>query len=327
MGKVHQIIDAVVALVPEYFANPDDRNISGGNWAICIKYLLTVVLWFCLLSFGAKAGSNTVRGKIKIEDKQREYIVYLPAKLPENSPLVFVIHGYTDNAQNMMNSTGFNAIADDNKFAVCYPQGLKDKGGNTFWEVGYSFTRALEVNDVEFLTELAGFLQKKYRLSKVKTFATGHSNGAELSIVLACKTPDVFKAVAPVCGCIMKSVYDESQNSKPIPIFMINSTADKTTWWNGDIPNNQGYGSYLSTPDLLKFFVEKNKCTQIKVDTIPDINKQDSCFVISERHFNNINGNEVLFYKVVNGGHDWPDWSGNRDINASREVWNFFKKY
>ena len=36
MGKVHQIIDAVVALVPEYLANPDDRNISGGNWAICI---------------------------------------------------------------------------------------------------------------------------------------------------------------------------------------------------------------------------------------------------------------------------------------------------
>ncbi len=36
MGKVHQIIEAVVALVPEYLANPDDRNISGGNWAICI---------------------------------------------------------------------------------------------------------------------------------------------------------------------------------------------------------------------------------------------------------------------------------------------------
>jgi len=30
---------------------------------------------------------------------------------------------------------------------------------------------------------------------------------------------------------------------------------------------------------------------------------------------------------VVNGGHDWPGWSGNMDINASREVWNFFKNY
>jgi len=292
-----------------------------------LPYLLSVVLCFCLLSIGAKEGYDTARGKIKIGGKQREYILYLPANLPKNSPLVFVIHGYTDNAENMMNTTGFNAIADENKFAVCYPQGLTDKNGNTFWEVGYSFTQGLEVNDVEFLTELAGFLQKKYRLSKAKTFATGHSNGAELSIVLACKSPDVFKAVAPVCGCIMKSVYDESQNSKPIPVFMINSTADKTSWWDGDMSNKQGYGPYLSTPGLLKFFVDKNKCTQVKVDTLPDTNKQDSSFVISERHFNSINGNEVLFYKVVNGGHDWPGWSGNRDINASREVWNFFKKY
>ncbi len=292
-----------------------------------LKYFIAVVLCFSILPFGSKEGSSTVKGKIKIGGKQREYILYLPSNLPENSPLVFVIHGYTDNAQNMMKTTGFNAIADENKFAVCYPQGLTDKEGKTFWEVGYSFKQSLEVNDVEFLTGLATYLQKKYRISKAKTFATGMSSGADMCVMLACKAPNIFKAVAPVCGCIMKSVYDQSQNSKPIPVFMISSTADKITWWNGDLPDNQGYGPYLSTPDLLKFFVEKNKCTQIKVDTLPDIIQQDSSFVISERHLNGINGNEVLFYKVVNGGHDWPGWSGNRDINASREIWNFFKMH
>jgi polyhydroxybutyrate depolymerase len=292
-----------------------------------LNYFLAVVFCICLISIGAKEKSNTIQGKIKIGGKQREYILYLPANLSENSPLVFVIHGYTDNAQNMMKTTGFNAIADQNKFAVCYPQGLTDENGKTFWEVGYSFTQNMKVNDVEFLSSLAGYLQKRYQLSSAKTFATGHSNGGDMCVVLACKAPDVFKAVAPVCGSIMKSIYDESQNSKPIPVFMINSTADKITWWDGDLANNQGYGSYLSTPELLKFFVEKNKCTEIKVDTLHDSNKQDSSFVIYERHFNGINGNEVLFYKVVNGGHDWPGWSGNRDINASMEVWKFFKKY
>jgi polyhydroxybutyrate depolymerase len=292
-----------------------------------LKYFISVAFCFCLFSFGSQKGSNLVKGKIKVGGKQREYILHIPAKLPENSPLVFVIHGYTDNAENMMNATGFNAIADENKFAVCYPQGLIDQNGKTFWEVGYSFTKNMKVNDVEFLTGLAAYLQKKYRLSAARTFATGHSNGADMSVMLACKAPDVFKAVAPVCGSIMKSVFEESLNSKPIPVFMINSTADKTTWWNGDMPNNQGYGPYLSTPELLKFFVEKNKCTQVNVDTLPDTNKQDSSFVISERHFNSINGNEVMFYKVVNGGHDWPGWSGNMDINASREIWDFFNKY
>jgi uncharacterized protein GlcG (DUF336 family) len=36
MEKSIKIIEAVVALVPEYLANPADRNISGGNGAICI---------------------------------------------------------------------------------------------------------------------------------------------------------------------------------------------------------------------------------------------------------------------------------------------------
>jgi polyhydroxybutyrate depolymerase len=34
-----------------------------------------------------------------------------------------------------------------------------------------------------------------------------------------------------------------------------------------------------------------------------------------------------LFYKVVNGGHDWPGAWGNKDINTSEEIWHFFEKY
>jgi len=292
-----------------------------------LKILILVIFLFSIVSCENKNVSRIIRDKIEIDGKQREYILYLPKDLPDNSPLVFVIHGFTDNAENMMKTTGFNALAEQNKFAVCYPQGLTDNDGRTFWEVGYKFTQSVHVNDVKFLVELTADLQQKYELNKEKTFATGMSNGAEMCIMLACKAPEVFRAVAPVCGTIMKTVYDESQNSKPIPVFMINSTADKITWWDGDMLNNQGYGAYLSTLETLNFFVTKNKCTQSKTDTLPNVNTQDSSFVISEKHKNGVNGNEVWFYKVVNGGHDWPGWSGNMDINASREVWNFFKNY
>jgi len=292
-----------------------------------LKILILVIFLFSIVSCENKNVSRIIRDKIEIDGKQREYILYLPKDLPDNSPLVFVIHGFTDNAENMMKTTGFNALADVNKFAVCYPQGLTDNDGRTFWEVGYKFTQSVHVNDVIFFVELTADLQQKYKLNKEKTFATGMSNGAGMCIMLTCKASEVFKAVAPVCGTIMKTVYDESQNLQPIPVFMINSTADKITSWNGDLENTQGWGVYLSTPDLLKFFVERNKCTQFETDTLPDINTADSSFVITEKHTHGVDRNEVWFYKVVNGGHDWPGWSGNMDINASREVWNFFKNY
>ena len=37
--------------------------------------------------------------------------------------------------------------------------------------------------------------------------------------------------------------------------------------------------------------------------------------------------NEVWFYKVSGGGHDWPGVWGNKDINASDEIWKFFKQH
>jgi polyhydroxybutyrate depolymerase len=34
----------------------------------------------------------------------------------------------------------------------------------------------------------------------------------------------------------------------------------------------------------------------------------------------------MLFYNVINGGHDWPGEWGNMDINVSKEIWSFFEK-
>ena len=49
--------------------------------------------------------------------------------------------------------------------------------------------------------------------------------------------------------------------------------------------------------------------------------------MISEKHINGINNNEVWYYEVVGGGHDWPGAWGNMDINAGEEAWLFFQKY
>jgi polyhydroxybutyrate depolymerase len=40
-----------------------------------------------------------------------------------------------------------------------------------------------------------------------------------------------------------------------------------------------------------------------------------------------INMFTVEHFKVIGGGHHWPGFSGNMDIDASEEVWNFFSKF
>ena len=257
----------------------------------------------------------------------RQYIYYEPTELNEQLPLVFVMHGFTGDANDIKNYSKMNDFADQYGFAVCYPRGTVDSGGNRFWNVGYAFHQNETVNDVGFLTELAVYLQDTQGLNPDYTFATGMSNGGEMCYMLACQAYDTFKAVAPVAGMILQVILDECDESPAIPIFEIHGSQDNVTPLSGDPNNNDGWGAYPSIQSTINYFAEKNECTTVVNGLVPDIDTSDNSFIESEKHLNGINENEVWYYKVVGGGHDWPGAWGNMDIEAGQEAWLFFQNY
>jgi polyhydroxybutyrate depolymerase len=257
----------------------------------------------------------------------RQYLYYEPTNLNENMPLIFVMHGFTGDANSMRNYSEMNQIADQYGFAVCYPRGTFDSNGNRFWNVGYAFHQTETVNDVGFLTELAEYLQITHNLNPDYTFATGFSNGGEMCYMLACEAYNTFKAVAPVAGMIMQDILDGCDDSPPIPLFEIHGSQDNVTPLSGDPNNNDGWGAYPSIAFTINYFVQKNECTTINTETLPNIDNSDGSFVDSAKNFNGINNNEVWYYEVVGGGHDWPGSWGNMDINAGEEAWLFFQNH
>jgi polyhydroxybutyrate depolymerase len=85
----------------------------------------------------------------------------------------------------------------------------------------------------------------------------------------------------------------------------------------------------MGVETTISFWVDRNECSGSNVDTLPDVDKNDGSIVIAEKHTGGINNNEVWFYKVINGDHEWPPgWperSGNGDLNTSEEIWMFFQ--
>ena len=136
----------------------------------------------------------------------RGYYLYLPTSIQDNAPLVFVLHGYSGSAQDIMSFSNMNTIAADNGFAVCYPQGTEDQYDNPFWNVGYDFQNNPTVDDVGFIVALAEYLQEVYQLSSTNIFSCGMSNGGDMSYLLACEANTVFRAVAPVAGTMMEEI-------------------------------------------------------------------------------------------------------------------------
>ena len=137
------------------------------------------------------------------EGVEREYLVHIPDNFTEDSPIVFVIHGYTDSAKQIMEYSGMNEVSDREGFIVVYPQGTIDSQGNTFFNVGYEFHKDSTIDDVSFIRDLFVSLSEEYSLKRKQGFATGMSNGGDMSYLLACTSADLFRAVAPVAGSLM----------------------------------------------------------------------------------------------------------------------------
>jgi len=269
---------------------------------------------------------------------EREYMLYIPQSAEKNSPLVFMLHGLGSTHTIIMNYSQMNQVADKHGFVVCYPQGIRGaentrhtKKGTPFWNVGYETHKNETVDDVSFIKSLAIYLQQEYNLDPEKTFCAGMSNGGDMSYLLGCEAPDIFKAIAPITGCMMGWIYESCNKNDPVPVFQVHGTADKTTYYDGDVDNRDKWGVYMGVETTINFWVDRNECKEVNIDTLPDIDRNDGSIVITEKYTGGRNNNEVWFYKVINGDHEWPPgWpvkSGNGDLNTSEEIWKFFQHF
>jgi polyhydroxybutyrate depolymerase len=254
----------------------------------------------------------------------REYIYFKPTTAPDNCPLVFVCHGYTGTAQNIMNYSHFNDLAIEYGFGVCYPQGIEDNGGNTFFNVGYDFQNNETVDDVAFLEDLISSFSSDNAIDPDKVFCTGMSNGGDFCYLLACEASESFLGIAPISGMIMQDIMDNCTPSQNVGILEIHGTQDNITYFNGDANNQDGWGAYPSIPATIDFFVELYDLEIDATGNFPNTSTTDGSTVSFEKYSVEDDCAKVWLYTVNGGGHDWPGAYGNMDIDSSREAWLFF---
>ena len=91
--------------------------------------LIAAVTFSC--GFGVAAEEERVANTYQTfehDGRARKYLLHLPKNLPENAPLVFLLHGYYGEARGYKR-LGMDHVADLHGFAVCYPQGEGDFRG------------------------------------------------------------------------------------------------------------------------------------------------------------------------------------------------------
>lgn len=280
-----------------------------------LKFLSIFLFGFLFFSSCKRRINNSTFYHDSIE---RSYVLYKPFNLPENAPLVFVLHSYGRYAKDHMQSLQLDSLAEVNKFVVCYPQGILDiNTGEPYWAGALANS---SIDDVGFLTELAKHLQTKYKLDSSKTFVCGISNGGFMSYTLACESPEVFNAMASVTGTMTGDLWrNRNSTSRPIPILQISGTKDNVVPIDGSMSTKYGWGGAPHMDTIMNYWSKFNQCNEI--DTL-SMSKN-----IDAYHYKKgINGNEVWYYKLNNFGHDLPTLN-NSGLNSNELIWEFFSKY
>ena len=279
---------------------------------------------FCVLLSSQLLAQTTVSGGFMHGGVQRDYLLYVPAiydpAIPV--PVVFNLHGYTSDNLQQLYYGDFRGIADTADFIIALPNGTIDPLGNRGWNTFGATT----VDDLGYITALLDTISAHYSVDPDRVYSTGMSNGGFMSYDLACFRSQRFAAIASVTGSMLTSRFSSCAATHPVPVMQVHGTADPTVNYNG--------GSGIAGIEaLVAYWAQQAHCDpSAQVTAVPNINATDGCTAEHYLYSGGDAGSTVEFFKVLGGGHTWPDaivdiGVTNHDFNASREIWRFFRQY
>ncbi len=257
---------------------------------------------------------------------KRHYLVHVPEGLDDSLrvPAVVVLHGGGGNANQVMRSTGFADVADENSFIAVFPFG-DGRFSDDFlltWNSGNccGYARSAGIDDVSFIRDVVAAVITDWGADPARIFATGMSNGGMMSYRLACEASDVFLAVAPVAGALNL----DCDPANPISLLAIHGTDDQHVLYDGGEPIEKVDPAPrvdTSVADSVGFFVAHDGCNADSDTSMP------GAILRYDEWPNCDGGTRVALYTVIGGVHEWPgDPTATvaREIDASRLIWDFF---
>lgn len=263
-----------------------------------IKTKFTIVPFLVILSL-IVFFSSCYRGyyHINVDGEKRYYRIYVPEDLStkEKVPLLLALHQFSDTAKGMEKLTGFDVLAEKEKFIVVYPQGK--------WRIWK--TEPLPNKDTKFLDALIEYLVRTYPIDVERIYATGASAGGMMIQAYACYSKNL-SGIAPVMGSMLRKYSEERKPTKKIPVLLIHGTADPVVPYNGG-ETYAGPGrtaNFLSAEENAKWWANEYNCNlSPQVVKLQDSNVNDEFY------------SELIYYpgepkvaliKIHGGGHTWP---------------------
>ncbi|HYI45030.1 MAG TPA: PHB depolymerase family esterase [Actinomycetota bacterium] len=198
----------------------------------------------------------------------RDYLLYIPAKLKKNAPLVVYLHGCNQTADDAALGTRYNALAEEEGFVVVYPEQDPAANGSRCWQWFLPDHWHRDAGEPSIIAGITRSVQQTYGLDVGRTYMFGVSAGGAMSSIMAASYPDLYAATgiyaAPAyAGDVTGQAAYETMgdHARAMPMVVFQGTADVlvnyplgrtalTQWLNTDDLADDGHdnGSVSDQP-------------------------------------------------------------------------------
>jgi polyhydroxybutyrate depolymerase len=258
------------------------------------------------------------QGELNVDGHVRTYRVFVPTTLEAGSrpPLVLVLGGVGNSAENMVSATDFDRQASVGNFIAAYPEGL-----DLTWNAGFCCASGTTsgVDDVAFLSQLIDRLVADHDADAERVYATGVSAGAMMAHRLACELPGQIAGVGSVAGAM---VLDRCQPDQGVPVIEIHGTDDQLVPYEGGLVRPEGVATEPapSTLAVAERWAALNGC--------PAGSGEQTDGVVTTLTWTGCpDGADVKLVAVEGGGHTWFATGlgpANGAVDATTLIWDFF---
>jgi polyhydroxybutyrate depolymerase len=270
----------------------------------------------------------------------RSFEAYIPEGLPAFAPLIIVLHGSGINGATMRQWTGhgLDRLADEQGFAVVYPDGYKGNWNDCRMDAVFPAKRE-QIDDVAFLTELIKHFQVEHGTNPEQVYVFGYSNGGHMAMRLAMETPSLVRGIAVACANLppVATCSCPAAGRTPRALFIAGDRDEVNPYEGGEDVRLFGFmkrGAALSAQATALHFATRNGLGDaVPVSqTLPKTDVTDNTYA-SRQCWQLGNETMVALYTVHGGGHTvpqpwftFPEFLGatSRNLDALAEAVRFF---
>lgn len=128
------------------------------------------------------------------------YKLHVPATRPSRAPLLVMLHGCTQDADQFATSTRMNAIADREGFLVLYPTQSALANPRRCWNWFMTAHQGRGRGEPAAIADLVEAIARQHDVDARRVYVAGLSAGGAMATVLGATYPDVFAAVGVCAG-------------------------------------------------------------------------------------------------------------------------------